>query len=71
MVAFFVCEPEIFNYIQGDDTIWEREPLESIAKDNNLSAFKHEGFWKPMDSLKDKMDLNKYWETNKAEWKLW
>lgn len=69
--GFFVCEPEIFNYIQGDDTIWEREPLESIAKDNNLSAFKHEGFWKPMDSLKDKMDLNKYWETNKAEWKLW
>ncbi len=69
--GFFVCEPEVFKYIKGDDTIWERDPLENIAKDNNLNAFKHEGFWKPMDSLKDKQDLNKYWDTNKAEWKLW
>jgi len=69
--GFFVCEPEVFKYIKGDDTIWERDPLENIAKDNNLCAFKHEGFWKPMDSLKDKHDLNKYWDTNKAEWKLW
>jgi len=69
--GFFVCEPEIFNYIEGDDTIWEREPLEGIAKDKQLNAFKHDGFWKPMDSLKDKMDLNKFWDSNKAEWKLW
>lgn len=69
--GFFVCEPEIFKYIKGDDTIWEREPLEGIAKDNQLCAYKHEGFWKPMDSLKDKNDLNKFWETNKAEWKIW
>ena len=69
--GFFVCEPGVFKYIKGDDTIWERDPLENIAKDNNLSAYKHEGFWKPMDSLKDKQDLNKFWDNNKAEWKLW
>lgn len=69
--GFFVCEPSVFKYIKGDDTIWEREPLENISKDNNLCAFKHEGFWKPMDSLKDKQDLNKFWDNNKAEWKLW
>jgi glucose-1-phosphate cytidylyltransferase len=69
--GFFVCEPQVFDYIEGDSTIWEREPLENIAKNNNLCAFKHDGFWKPMDSLKDKQDLNKYWDTNKAEWKIW
>ena len=69
--GFFVCEPQIFDFIPNDATIWEREPLEAIAKANQLSAFKHEGFWKPMDSLKDKQDLNKYWEDGKAEWKLW
>jgi glucose-1-phosphate cytidylyltransferase len=69
--GFFVCEPEIFKYIKGDETIWEREPLEGIAKDKQLCAFKHEGFWKPMDSLKDKQDLNKFWDNNKAEWKVW
>jgi glucose-1-phosphate cytidylyltransferase len=69
--GFFVCEPGIFKYIKGDDTIWERDPLENIAKDKNLSAFKHEGFWKPMDSLKDKNDLNKFWESGQAEWKVW
>lgn len=69
--GFFVCEPDIFKYIKGDETIWEREPLEGIAKDNQLCAYKHEGFWKPMDSLKDKNDLNKYWDSGKAEWKIW
>lgn len=69
--GFFVCEPDVFKYIKGDETIWEREPLENIAKDNELCAFRHEGFWKPMDSLKDKQDLNKFWDTNKAEWKTW
>ena len=69
--GFFVCEPQIFDFIPNDATIWEREPLEAIAKANQLSAFKHEGFWKPMDSLKDKQDLNRYWEDGKAEWKLW
>lgn len=69
--GFFVCEPSIFNYLKSDDSIWEREPLESIAKDNGLIAFKHHGFWKPMDSLKDKQDLNSFWENGKAEWKIW
>lgn len=69
--GFFVCQPEVFKYIKGDDTIWEREPLEAIAKANQLAAYKHEGFWKPMDSLKDKQDLNKFWESGKAEWKIW
>jgi len=69
--GFFVCEPEIFKYIDGDSTSWEREPLENIAKDKGLAAFKHEGFWKPMDSLKDKQDLNNYWDSDKAEWKVW
>lgn len=69
--GFFVCQPEIFKYIKGDETTWEREPLEMIAKDKQLCAFKHDGFWKPMDSLKDKQDLNKYWDTGKADWKIW
>jgi len=69
--GFFVCEPGVFKYINGPETIWERDPLENIAKDNQLVAYKHHGFWKPMDTLKDKQDLNKFWESGKAEWKLW
>lgn len=69
--GFFVCEPGVFDYIKGDESIWEREPLEGIAKDKQLCAFRYDGFWKPMDSLKDKNDLNKLWESNKAEWKTW
>ncbi len=69
--GFFVCEPTIFNYIANDDTIWEHDPLETISQQNQLASYKHRGFWKPMDSLKDKMDLNELWNTNKAEWKVW
>jgi glucose-1-phosphate cytidylyltransferase len=70
--GYFVCEPEIFNYLQQeDDTIWEREPLENLAKDKQLVSFKHIGFWRPMDSLKDKMDLNELWNNGKADWKIW
>ena len=69
--GFFVCEPQIFKYIADDHTIWEREPLENLAKDNQLTAYKHHGFWKPMDTLKDKQDLNEYWENGTAEWKIW
>lgn len=69
--GFFVCEPAVFDFIEGDSTTWEREPLERIARQNQLSSFKHRGFWKPMDSLKDKMDLNELWNNNKAEWKVW
>ena len=70
--GFFVLEPQIFNYIkQGDETVWEREPLENLAKDNQLSAFKHEGFWHPMDTLRDKNELEKLWASPNAPWKSW
>ena len=67
--GFFVCEKEIFDYIDGDDTIWERAPLESIAKAGKLFAYKHNGFWKPMDTLRDKMELEALWESGNAPWK--
>lgn len=70
--GFFVCESKIFDFIEdGDQTIWEREPLENLAKKQELVSFKHKGFWRPMDSLKDKMELNELWNTAKAEWKVW
>ena len=70
--GFLVCEPQIFDYIpHGDDVIFERTPMENLAKDNQLNAFKHTGFWKPMDTLKDKLDLTKMWETHNAPWAIW
>lgn len=70
--GFFVCEPEIFNYItEGDKTVFEQEPLQNLAKAGELFTYKHTGFWQPMDSLKDKNDLNKLWNSNKAPWKIW
>lgn len=70
--GYFVCEPEIFNYIPDDDTcIFERSPLENIAKDGKMNSFKHTGFWKPMDILRDNKELNKMWDENNAPWKVW
>lgn len=70
--GFFVCEPKVFDYIKnGDSTIFEREPLEQLAKDGQLNAYKHRGFWKPMDTLKDKNDLTVMWQTNTAPWSCW
>lgn len=69
--GFFVCEPEVFEYIEGDSTIWEREPMERIAALGQMAAFKHEGFWKPMDTLRDKQELEQDWAANKAQWKIW
>ncbi len=70
--GFFVCNPEAFDYItEGDKTIWERAPLENLAKDGELFAFKHDGFWKPMDTLRDNKQLNEMWDNNKALWKTW
>jgi glucose-1-phosphate cytidylyltransferase len=69
--GFFVCQPEIFNYIEGDSTIFEREPMETLASDGQLVAFKHGGFWKPMDTLRDKIELEEYWSDKKAPWKIW
>lgn len=70
--GFFVCEPEIFNFIdKGDETIWERSPLEELANAGELFAYKHFGFWKPMDMLRDKMQLEELWNKNNAQWKVW
>lgn len=70
--GFFVLEPQIFNYLKEEDnTIWERTPLENLAKDKQLSAYKHDGFWKPMDTLRDKIELENSWESQKALWKIW
>ncbi len=69
--GFFVLEPQVFDYIEGDETIWEREPLENLAKDSQIIAYKHSGFWRPMDTLRDKRELGELWNTNKADWKVW
>jgi glucose-1-phosphate cytidylyltransferase len=70
--GFFVCEPKVFDYIkEGDKTIFERQPLEDLAKDGELFAYKHSGFWKPMDTLRDNKVLNSLWDKNEAKWKLW
>lgn len=70
--GFFVLQPEIFNYIpDGDGIIWERDPLEALAKDGQLSGYKHTGFWKPMDALRDKIVLEELWNSSKAPWKVW
>ena len=70
--GFFVCEPKIFDYIiEGDATIFEKVPLENLAKDGELCAFKHNKFWKPMDTLRDKIQLEKMIANNKADWIKW
>jgi len=69
--GFFVCEPEVMDLIDGDATIWERKPLETLAATGELSAFKHRGFWQPMDTLRDKHYLEDLWKGGKAPWKIW
>jgi len=70
--GFFVCEPKVLDYIRrGDETILEREPLEALAREGQLSAFNHSGFWKCMDTLRDKTDLNQMWDAGTAKWKTW
>jgi glucose-1-phosphate cytidylyltransferase len=70
--GFFVCEPKVFDYItKGDSTIFEREPLEKLAADKQLKAYKHTGFWKPMDTLKQKIELNSLWNSDNPPWKVW
>ncbi|BCX04466.1 MAG: glucose-1-phosphate cytidylyltransferase [Candidatus Roseilinea sp.] len=68
--GFFVLEPGIFDYIEGDATVWEQEPLRRLAEDGELSAYKHEGFWHPMDTLRDKVTLEELWQKG-APWKVW
>jgi len=69
--GFFVCKPEVFDYIENDATVFEKEPLENLAKDNKLFTFKHRGFWKPMDTLRDKTQLEEMIENGKAPWIKW
>lgn len=69
--GFFVCEPKIFDFILDDNTIWEKEPMENIAREGNLNAYKHYGEWKPMDTLRDKFELETEWSTGNAFWKIW
>jgi len=69
--GFFVCEPSVFDYIEGDAVSWERTPLERLAREGELMAFRHTGFWKPMDTLRDKRELEALWASGKAPWKTW
>lgn len=70
--GFFVCEPGIFDYLRdGDATVFEREPLESLSRDGELFAYKHMGFWKCMDTLRDMQQLNQMWSEGKSKWKVW
>lgn len=69
--GFFVCEPSVLDYITDDTTILERDPLERLAKEGDLFSYKHDGFWKCMDTLRDKNQLNEMWTSNKAKWKNW
>lgn len=69
--GFMVMNPEIFDYIEGDTTVFEKEPLEGLARDGQLMAYKHDGFWQCMDTLRDKEKLEKMWSSNNAPWKVW
>ena len=69
--GFFVLSPKVSEYIEGDDTVWEREPMEKLAKDGELSVFFHSGFWQPMETLRDKTHLEELWAGGRAPWKLW
>ena len=69
--GFFVLKPAILDYIAGDDTLWEAQPLEQLAKERQLQAFEHRGFWRPMDTLRDKQHLEMLWQEGTAPWKIW
>ncbi len=69
--GFFVLSPKVLDYIEGDSTLWERGPMERLAKEGQLSAFLHDGFWQPMDTLRDKIRLEELWAAGNAPWKVW
>ena len=69
--GYFVLEPKIFDYISGDDSVWEIEPMKKLVEDNQISAFKYNGKYYPMDTAQDKMKLEEMWKTNNAYWKVW
>lgn len=70
-IGFMVFEPELFDYIEGDNTIFEKEPMNSLVQNNQLVAYVHKGYWQCMDTLREKQQLEKLWETKQAPWKLW
>jgi glucose-1-phosphate cytidylyltransferase len=69
--GFFVLSPEVGRYLGGDDTVWEQQPLRRLAEDGQLSSFRHDGFWHPMDTLRDKSQLEELWASGEAPWKVW
>ncbi len=69
--GYFVLEPTVFDYLSDDSTVWEREPLTKLAHDGKLGAYKHDGFWQPMDTLREKTYLEELWDSGEAPWKLW
>lgn len=69
--GFFVLEPGVLDYIESEQTVWEKEPMERLAREGQLSAYRHSGFWQPMDTLRDRMYLEDLWASDKAPWKVW
>jgi glucose-1-phosphate cytidylyltransferase len=69
--GYFVLSPEVIDYIDNDETVWERSPLERLAAEGNLSAYLHDGFWQPMDTLRDKQLLESLWASGAPPWKVW
>jgi glucose-1-phosphate cytidylyltransferase len=69
--GFFVLSPKVLDYIEGDETVWEQEPMQALARAGQLAAFRHNGFWQLMDTLREKKLLDAPWESGQAEWKLW
>lgn len=69
--GFFVCQPEIFDYLEGDHEMFERQPMQRLLQAGEIQAYKHTGFWRPMDTLRDNQELNALWDKNAAPWKIW
>ena len=69
--GFFVLSPKVIDYIQDDRTIWEQDPLKNLAEDSQLVAYRHDGFWQPMDTVRDKINLEELWSSGNAPWKIW
>jgi glucose-1-phosphate cytidylyltransferase len=69
--GYFVLDPKVLDYVSDDSSVWERDPLEGLARDGQLSAFRHDGFWQPMDTLRDKHYLEELWQKGEAPWKVW